>query len=128
MIEDVFKALGEPTRLRIIRLLAEKELCVCDLEVIMGISQPRISQHVKILRQAGLITERREGQKRMLTFNRDFFTQVLDDFCLFMNLPLEEVEGFEEEVKRMKKIEGCDTCAIKVKNMRANETCKRRSK
>jgi ArsR family transcriptional regulator len=65
MFEQYFKALGEPTRLRIIKLLSEKELCVCELEHIMRISQPRISQHLKVLKQTGLVCERREGQRRV---------------------------------------------------------------
>ena len=42
---------GEPTRLVILRLLAEQELCVCELEEVMDISQPRISHHLKVLRK-----------------------------------------------------------------------------
>ena len=61
MFETMFKALGEPTRLKILKLLAVKDLCVCDLEEIMQASQPRISQHLKVLKQARLVNERREG-------------------------------------------------------------------
>lgn len=115
MYEEVFKALGEPTRLRIVRLLAEKELCVCDLEEIMDISQPRISQHLKVLKQAGLVNERREGPKRICSFNREFFDRFMQEFSLFMNRPLQEIEGFEKEVKRMEGLD-YDTCAIRRKN------------
>lgn len=114
MYEQVFKALGEPTRLKIMRLLAEKELCVCDLEEILKISQPRVSQHLKVLKQAGLVKERREGQKRICAFDREFFDRFMQEFSAFMNRPLEEVEGFEEEVRRMKEI-NYDTCAIRRK-------------
>lgn len=114
MYEEVFKALGEPTRLRIIRLLAEKELCVCDLEEIMDISQPRVSQHLKILKQAGLVKERKEGQKRICSFNREFFDNFMQGFSSFMNRPLNEVEEFAEEVKRMQNLD-YDTCAIRRK-------------
>lgn len=114
MYEQVFKALGEPTRLRIVRLLAEKELCVCDLEEIMDISQPRVSQHLKILKQAGLVRERKEGQKRICSFNQEFFEKFMQEFSLFMSRPLKEVEGFEEEVRRMEGL-NYDTCAIRRK-------------
>jgi len=61
MFETVFKALGEPTRLKIIKLLAVRDLCVCDLEEVMQISQPRISQHLKVLKYAGLVNERKKA-------------------------------------------------------------------
>ncbi len=55
------KALAESTRLRIVLLLAERELSVKDLTVILGQSQPRISRHLKLLHEAGVIERYREG-------------------------------------------------------------------
>jgi len=101
MFHDFFKALGEFTRLKIIRLLAERELCVCDLEEIMQISQPRISQHLKVLKQVGLITERREGQKRIGRFNRKLFDKMMQQFDEFIVAPLSEINGFEKEYSRL---------------------------
>lgn len=51
MYEIYFKTLGEPTRLRMVRLLAQVELRVCELEEMLKISQPRISQHLRVLKQ-----------------------------------------------------------------------------
>ncbi len=56
-----FRALGEPVRLRIVRLLAGGELCACDLLANLEISQPTLSHHMKVLSDAGLVTGRREG-------------------------------------------------------------------
>ncbi|HEY0292532.1 MAG TPA: metalloregulator ArsR/SmtB family transcription factor [Hansschlegelia sp.] len=55
------RAAGEPTRLRILALLAEGELSVSDLTEILGQSQPRISRHLKLLVEAGLVERHREG-------------------------------------------------------------------
>lgn len=55
------RALGGSTRLRIARLLLTEEICVCELEHILGISQPAISQQLRILRDANLLEARREG-------------------------------------------------------------------
>ncbi|MDD2587198.1 MAG: metalloregulator ArsR/SmtB family transcription factor [Syntrophomonadaceae bacterium] len=101
MFETFFKALGEPTRLRIVRMLAEQELCVCELEEILQASQPRISQHLKILKQAGLVSERREGQKRMCKFNQGYYYDVMAKFGQFMQIPLNEIPEFKEEYRRM---------------------------
>ena len=56
------KALSDPARLRIVALLKQGELCVCQLEVALKLSQTNVSRHLAILRQAGLVTDRREGR------------------------------------------------------------------
>ncbi|SDT99727.1 transcriptional regulator, ArsR family [Verrucomicrobium sp. GAS474] len=55
------KALGDPSRLRIIRLLKEQSLCVCEIESALELPQYAISRHLGILRQAGLVEGWREG-------------------------------------------------------------------
>ena len=61
LVEDIFKALADPTRLRIARLLGAMELAVGELAQVLGQSQPRVSRHVGILCDAGLAERRREG-------------------------------------------------------------------
>ena len=57
-----FKALGHPVRLGIaLRLAHEPETCACDFAGVFGVSQPAVSQHLKVLREAGLVTTRRRG-------------------------------------------------------------------
>ncbi|HOT02747.1 MAG TPA: metalloregulator ArsR/SmtB family transcription factor [Methanolinea sp.] len=56
----LFKALSDETRLRIY-LLLKRELCVCQIQVALGMSQTKISRHLTVLRNAGLVTARREG-------------------------------------------------------------------
>lgn len=58
---DVMKALGEPSRLRLVRLLARNDLTVTDLTSILGQSQPRISRHLKLLVESGILTRYQEG-------------------------------------------------------------------
>jgi DNA-binding transcriptional ArsR family regulator len=59
---NVFRALGDPTRLRILKLLTGGELCVCQIEQALCISQALTSRHLGILRMTGLVQARREGQ------------------------------------------------------------------
>jgi len=58
----MFKALSDETRLRIYLLLLQGELCVCELENILNMEQSRISHGVRILKEAGLVVNRREGK------------------------------------------------------------------
>ncbi|MCX6561562.1 MAG: metalloregulator ArsR/SmtB family transcription factor [Candidatus Aminicenantes bacterium] len=55
-----FKALAHPARLLLVRRLMENERCVSDVEKCLGLSQPNVSQHLRILKEAGIIEGRRE--------------------------------------------------------------------
>jgi ArsR family transcriptional regulator len=58
----LFKALADETRLRILRLLSERSLCVCELTDILGLEQSRMSHQLKLLRDAGLVEDLRIGR------------------------------------------------------------------
>lgn len=58
---DIFRALADPTRLRVVALLREMELAIGELAIVLEQSQPRVSRHVRILADAGIIERRREG-------------------------------------------------------------------
>ncbi|WP_405450634.1 metalloregulator ArsR/SmtB family transcription factor [Streptomyces achromogenes] len=63
-LAPVFKALGDPVRLRLLSMIASQqggEICVCDLTPAFELSQPTISHHLKLLKQAGLIASERRG-------------------------------------------------------------------
>lgn len=61
---DVYRALADPTRRQMLELLARRDLTVTALAEPFSMSQPAISQHLRVLRQAGLVVERREGRHR----------------------------------------------------------------
>ena len=61
-LDQLFRALADPTRLRLLNLIADRELCVCYFVEILGVSQPKISRHLAYLRRAGLVAARRDGK------------------------------------------------------------------
>ena len=61
-IERFFQALGDSTRLRLLNLMGEQEICVCYFVEILGSPQPKISRHLAYLRSAGIVAARREGK------------------------------------------------------------------
>src|SRR3546814_16283182 len=61
MLVNIFAALADPTRLRILTLLRSMELSVGELAQVLGQSQPRVSRHLKILADVGLVDRRKEG-------------------------------------------------------------------
>jgi len=58
----VFKALSDPTRLKIIKLLSIRDMCVCEIMAALDMMQPTASHHLNILENAGLLNDRREGK------------------------------------------------------------------
>jgi len=57
-----FKALADETRLRIVKLLGIREMCVCEVMVALGLTQPTASHHLGLLENAGLVKDRKEGK------------------------------------------------------------------
>jgi ArsR family transcriptional regulator len=74
----IFKALSDETRLRIIKLLEEGELCVCDITAALDMVQPKVSFHLSSLKEAGLIKDRKQGKWIHYSLNeRDLFRRML---------------------------------------------------
>ena len=68
---ELLKLVADPTRLRLVCLLAREELSVAELQEILGMGQSRISSHLALLRQGGLVADRKEGKKSFYAFNAE---------------------------------------------------------
>jgi len=64
-IDSLLKAAAEPTRLRILNLLRLGRVCVCDLQLGLGIPQPTVSRHLATLRHVGLVVDQRQGNRTL---------------------------------------------------------------
>ncbi len=74
----IFKALSDETRLRIIKLLEQGELCVCDIVTALDMVQPKVSFHLSTLKEAGIIKDRKEGRWIHYSLNgEDLFKRML---------------------------------------------------
>lgn len=61
-VEAALKAAGDPTRTRILKLLEIRELCVCQIQAVLGLAPSTVSKHLALLKLAGLVEDRREGR------------------------------------------------------------------
>src|SRR5436309_15831775 len=73
-----FHALSDETRLEIVRLLSHGEGCVCELQDVLGAAQSRLSFYLKTLKDAGLVTDRREGRWVYYTVNRAALDEIAE--------------------------------------------------
>jgi DNA-binding transcriptional ArsR family regulator len=105
----IFKALASPSRRKILTLLRNGEQCVCHIEAFTGFRQAYISQQLKVLKDAGLIIDEREGWNVYYrAINSEIF-QVLDDIA---QLTGEPVEPF----RKQKITCSCPKCNKELKN------------
>ncbi len=94
----IFKALSDETRLRILKLLEHGELCVCDMVAAFDMIQPKVSFHLSVLKQAGLLKDRKDGKWMHYSIDHS------DLFKRFLILSVTEripEEMLEEDMKRL---------------------------
>lgn len=91
-IENIFKALGHPVRLRLVRALFEGERCVCELIPVAGLAPSTVSRHLSVLKDAGILTEEKRGQQ---VFYR-LLLQSVRNFVTYMENPTfrKQVDAF----------------------------------
>lgn len=77
LVADIFRVLGDPTRLRIVEALSRHELCVCDLAMIVEASQSTVSHSLRALRQLRLVRYRKEGRIAYYALDDAHVAQVL---------------------------------------------------
>jgi ArsR family transcriptional regulator len=105
-LEELFKALADATRLRILRLLMAGEVCVCDIHDTLKIPQAKASRHLAYLRRAGLVTTRREGLwvHYTLAKSADPIIATIEDATTHV---LGHVEALKKDAERFEKRTGC---------------------
>lgn len=86
MDADVFKALSDPKRIRIMEMLCDGEMCACKILNEFDFTQPTLSHHMSVLSKCGLVNSRKEGQWTHYSMNQDkvreiivFLNGLLDD-------------------------------------------------
>ncbi len=76
-LAELFKVFGDSTRIQILSVLMEKELCVCDLADLLGVSQSAVSHQLRILKQSRLVRYRREGKQVIYALADDHVVSIL---------------------------------------------------
>ena len=74
----VFKALGDPSRLKILDLLRKGERCACEIVPAVGFSQPTVSRHLKVLLDCGILRRRKEGNKVIYSVTSRTIYELMD--------------------------------------------------
>ena len=102
---DPFNAVAEPKRRRLLETLGEDELSVNEIVELVGWPQPMVSKHLGVLKQVGLVSERREGRQRLYRVNTKQLKPIYDWVTPFERYWSESYERLDEVLQKMKKKE-----------------------
>jgi DNA-binding transcriptional ArsR family regulator len=105
-----FKVLTHSTRLAILDMLRDGEQCVCHMEAVFGLRQAHISQHLMVLRDAGLVTDRRDGWNVFYRVIKPEIYQVIDAMNAFSGKP--SGNPFAVKLKASKRECPCPKCNV----------------
>lgn len=105
-LEDLFKALADATRLRILGLLLTGEVCVCHIHESLKVPQPKASRHLAYLRRAGLVEARRDGQWMHYRL-ADASDPVLRTVIEAVRHALTHLDAVHKDADRLTKKTGC---------------------
>jgi DNA-binding transcriptional ArsR family regulator len=97
---EVFDAIAQPTRREILRLLAEGELSAGAVGSRFDVTQPAISQHLKVLREAGLVRERRDGPRRLYSVRPEGLSDLQSFLATFFDERLIRLKDLAEAEER----------------------------
>lgn len=110
MIEDYFKGLADVSRLRIINLLLNGELCGCDIQYVIGASQSNVSRHLAYLKKSGLVSDRRVGYRvyyRLVESDRAEYKGLIT----YLQIALKE-KPFLADTKKLKHAIKDGACSV----------------
>src|SRR2546425_11469659 len=102
-METALKALAEPNRRRILTLVRDEELTAGEIASHFAVSRPAVSQHLTVLKEAGLVHERRNGTRRLYSVRTEGFDQVKAFLESFWDVRLEALKREAEREEKRKR-------------------------
>lgn len=106
-----FKGLADGTRLRILNLLLHGELCVCDIQYVLGTPQPNVSRHLAYLKHSGMVLDRRDGQRmfyRLAEPDEEFRKQLF----AFLQSVFAATAEYESDLRKLKGAIERGSCSV----------------
>ncbi len=100
---DPFNAVAEPKRRQVLEALGMRELSVNDLVELLGWNQPSVSKHLGVLKQVGLVSERRVGRQRLYRVNGERLKPIYDWVAPFERYWSESFERLDKVLEQLKK-------------------------
>lgn len=108
--EQIFKALSDKSRIRIMKMLQNKKLCVCEIRAVLGLANSTVSQHLSILKDSGLILDEKDGKWVNYMINKNNTDKDVKNAILYIFLGLEEDETTRKDKIMIEKANRITIC------------------
>jgi len=109
---EIFKALADETRLRILALIWNEELCVCEIEKCLNLTQSNASRHLTVLKNAGILSCFKQAQWAYYKLNCNFIEDNRD-LCGYLIRKFETLPKFQMDTEQLKKCKTQYMCKLK---------------
>lgn len=107
---DIFKALAEESRLRILSLIMQNEMCVCEIEACLNMTQSNASRHLTVLKQCGILQCYKKAQWAYYKMN-DSFIRDQNELFKYLQIKLKELPTYQKDQEEYEKGRGLDLCS-----------------
>ncbi len=108
----LFKALGDPTRLRIVKMLQQREMCLCEVRELLGRSSSTVSKHLTILRDAGLLLDAKEGKWVNFRLNDKADQRVIRSLITLVKTSFEDDPVIRDDAKKLHTVDRVSICKL----------------
>ncbi len=106
---DIFKALSEESRLRILAMLLEREMCVCEIEICLNMTQSNASRHLTLLKKSGILESYKMAQWAYYRIDDNFKKENMD-LWNYLQKKLKEMPTYKVDCKECAKCKGLNLC------------------
>ena len=100
-VSDLYAVLAEPARRRILDRLLQSEASVTDLITVIGLSQPAMSKHLRVLREHNLVTARIDAQRRIYTLNSEPLTEIDEWLSAYRQSWSSRIDALEDHLDKL---------------------------
>ncbi len=111
----IFKSLSDPNRIRIMKMLQGKTLCVCEITEVLKLANSTVSSHLSNLKESGLIIEKKEGKWINYNINPNPDSPVLASIIAMMNFWFEDSKDIANDRKKICCVDRNKICKTKIK-------------
>lgn len=108
----VFKALGDPNRIRIVKMLEVKDLCVCEVREVLGLSTSTVSKHLSLLRDADLIVDAKDGKWVNYKLNQGSDAALVTAQLALMRNSFNDDEQVRSDRKKLQTVDRESICGM----------------
>jgi ArsR family transcriptional regulator len=109
---NILKALGDPNRIRIVKMLTERELCLCEIREVLNLSNSTVSKHLTILRDAGLLLDSKEGKWVNFRLNRKSENPFVRSSIALVKKSFDDDESIREDRTKLRRVDRAAICHI----------------